>query len=380
MKSVVTIKLRIPANKLLIETMKQYSKVVSYIADKGYNEKFTNRYKLHHLCYYECRDRFNLPSQFIINANRVASQTPKSVKTNKGSKPVFKELMPLDFDKRTFIFLFNKVSITTLNGRTDIPLDIPEYYWKYLDWNPQTAKLIMIKDRLFLHITFSRAINIKADSNPIQLGVDVGINHIAVTSNRQFFKGTKIKTYRLKFKRLRARLQSKGTRSSRKLLKKISGRERRFKAYWNHVISKHIVNNCNAGTIVLENLKGIRKARKGKRFNFWLNGWNFHQLQGFIAYKAMQRGINVIKVDPFHTSQICSYCQELGTRSKGYFVCSHCSYSLNADLNASYNLAKHHSMTDGVLGSVTNPYIQSVDAKGDYCATAVELMDKSPTL
>src|SRR3990167_5052812 len=230
MKSVVTIKLKIKTNKLLLETMKQYSKAVSYIADKGFTSGIHNRYKLHHLCYYEARDKFNLPSQFIINANRVASQTLKSVKTNKGSKPVFKEYMPLAFDKRTFTFSFDKARLTTINGRIDIPIEVPEYYWKYLDWNYQTALLTIDKhNRMFLNITFSRDININKSSNRLQVGVDVGINHIAVTSNRQFFSGTKINTYRLKFKRLRARLQSKGTRSSQKLLKKISGRERRFK-------------------------------------------------------------------------------------------------------------------------------------------------------
>ena len=381
MKSVVTIKIRIPMNKLLLDTMEQYSKAISYIADKGFKSNVYNRYKLHHLCYYEARDKFKLPSQFIINANRVASQTLKSVKTNKGSNPIFKEYMPLDFDKRTFTFSSDKVRVTTIKGRVDVPIEVPEYYWKYLDLSYQTMKVTVDKhNRMFLHITFSRDININKISNRLQVGVDVGINHIAVTSNRQFFSGSKVKSYRIKFKRLRARLQSKGTRSAQKLLSKISGRERRFKAYWNHVISKQIVKNCNAGIIVLEDLKGIRKMRKGRRVNFWLNGWSFYQLQSFITYKAMQQGINVIKVNPYHTSQRCSHCGELGTRSKGYFVCSHCGYSLNADLNASFNLAKHHSKPDGVSGSVTNPYIQSDDVKGTVCATATELMDKSPTL
>ena len=69
----------------------------------------------------------------------------------------------------------------------------------------------------------------------------------------------------------------------------------------------------------------------------------------------------------------------VGKRSKGYFVCNHCGNSLNSDLNASFNLAKHHSMSDDVLGAVTHPYIQGNDAKGT-CATAAELMDKSPQL
>lgn len=381
MKSVVTIKIKIPNNKLLLRTMKKYSKAVAYISNKGFKSKIYNRYKLHHLCYYKAKEKFKLPSQFVINANRVASQTLKSVITKNGSKPVFKDIIPLAFDKRTFKFTKDKVKLTTLKKRIEIPIKIPEYYWKYLSWSYQTALFtIDRKGRSFLHITFSKDVNIGKISNRLQAGVDVGINHIAVTSNRQFFSGNKIKKYRIKYKRLRARLQSKGTRSAQKLLKKISGRERRFKAYWNHVISKQIVSNCDAGTIVLENLKGIRKVRKGKRFNFWLNGWSFYQLHSFIKYKAEMEGIKVIKVSPYLTSQTCSKCGELGSRSKGFFICSHCGYSLNADLNASYNLAKHHSKSDGVSGSVTAPNIQGDDVKGSLRTTATELMDKSPCL
>jgi len=85
----------------------------------------------------------------------------------------------------------------------------------------------------------------------------------------------------------------------------------------------------------------------------------------------------VIKVSPYMTSQTCSKCGKVGTRSKGFFVCSHCCYSLNTDLNASQNLAKHHSKSDGVSVAVTQPNIQSDDVKG-LLTTATELMDKSP--
>ena len=287
MKSVVTIKLKIPMNKVILRTMKTYSKAIQYIANQGFKSKVYNRYDLHHLCYYKARERFKIPSQFIINANRIASQTLKSVKSNKGSKPVFKPYMPLNFDKRTFTFFFDKVRLTTIKGRIEVPIEIPEYYWKYLDWSYQTAILTIDKlNRMFLHITFSKDINISKTSNRLQVGVDVGINQVAVTSDRKFFSGNDIKKYRIKYKRLRARLQSKGTRSAQKRLKSISGKERRFKTYWNHVISKNIVDDCTAGTIVLENLKNIRKTRKGRKLNFWLNGWSFFQLQNFIEYKA----------------------------------------------------------------------------------------------
>src|SRR3989344_7496931 len=160
MKKRVTMKLKIKNNDLLINSMKTYSDTITFITNQGYNNEISNRYDLHHLTYYEARDKFNLPSQYIINAIRVSSQTLKSIKSNNGSKPRYQEYMPLDFDKRTFSFEFNKVRLTTINGRIDVPIEIPEYYWKYLDWDYQTASLTFDqkKDQTYLHITFSREI------------------------------------------------------------------------------------------------------------------------------------------------------------------------------------------------------------------------------
>ncbi|MBI2671917.1 hypothetical protein HYX16_03205, partial [Candidatus Woesearchaeota archaeon] len=211
MKSVATIKLKIPNNKILIDSMKQYSKAITYISDQGYKNKIINRYKLHHLVYYKARKKFNLPSQYIINAIRIASQTLKSVKTNKGSNPFYKELMPVDFDRRTFTFFPDKIRLTTIKGRIDIPVEIPEYYKKYLGWKYQTCMLIYNKNKLFLHIVFSKETNFLQSKNPKITGIYLGINNISVTSNKKFFNSHKIKKTKIKFRYVRSRLQSKGT-------------------------------------------------------------------------------------------------------------------------------------------------------------------------
>lgn len=62
-------------------------------------------------------------------------------------------------------------------------------------------------------------------------------------------------------------------------------------------------------------------------------------LQSFIEYKANIKGIEVARVKPSYTSQLCSDCGKLGSRNRGLFSCGHCGFSLNADLNASRNLA-----------------------------------------
>ena len=378
MKSVVTIKLKIPCKKELLETMRRYSQSAQYVLDIGWDNGTYFKRELHNMTYYQIRKILNLPAQLVCSSKDKACETLKALRKVKNpTKPQFKKYLTIRYDARSFTFKTNYVSLVTINSRVKIPLDIPEYYWKYLDWKVCSADLIYDrKKRMFLHITFSRDIQLPLISDGLQLGVDVGINHIAVTSDKQFFNAKQIKRKKIQFQRLRSKLQSKGTRSSQRLLKKISGREKRFMRYWNHMISKQIVDNCKAGTIVLENIKGIR-TNKGKRFNFWLHRWSFYQLQQFITYKANLKGIRVIKVSPYHTSQICHRCGNLGSRSKGFFVCSHCGYSLNADLNASKNLAKHHSISDDVLATVTLPYIQTDELEGSLRTTESEVMDKN---
>jgi IS605 OrfB family transposase len=274
--------------------------------------------------------------------------------------------MPVDFDRRTFTFFPNKIRLTTIKGRIDIPIEIPEYYKKYLNWKYQTCKLFYDKkqDKLFLHITFSREIDFIQTKNPKITGIDLGINNIAVTSDMKFFNSSKIKNTKIKFKYIRSRLQSKGTKSSKKLLKKISGREKRFMRQSNHEISKQIVSSVNPGdTIVMERLRGIRKSKVRKKQRYWLNNWSFYQLQKFIEYKAVRFGAKVIYVNPRNTSKTCSRCHSINSIRKGSdFHCLNCSYHLNADLNASYNL-KFLGMFLITKADVNQPYIPSVDCE-----------------
>jgi len=192
------------------------------------------------------------------------------------------------------------------------------------------------------------------------IGIDVGINNLAVVSDNQFFRNGSTKQINRKFNYLRSILQTKGTKSAKRLLKKLSGRQKRFMAWRNHNISKEIVSNCKAGTIIMEDLKGIKKRRKGKRMNKILHGWSFLQLQNFINYKAEREGIKVIKINPYMTSQICSKCHKVGTRIFGFFHCV-CGYSLNADLNSAQNLAQGIAFVQ--QASVTKPNVSDYDSK-----------------
>jgi transposase len=112
--------------------------------------------------------------------------------------------------------------------------------------------------------------------------------------------------------------------------------------------------------------------------NYWISNWSFNQLQFFIQYKAERKGIEVIKVKPHFTSQICSHCGMLGSRSHASFVCSHCNSSLNADLNASRNLAS--PMLEKRQVAITQPCIRTDEHEGVLSPIECEVMDKYPAL
>jgi IS605 OrfB family transposase len=124
----------------------------------------------------------------------------------------------------------------------------------------------------------------------------------------------------------------------------------------NHTISHRIVSSLQPrDTIVLEDLTHIRERIRAQRQQRLIqHSWAFAQLQAFIAYKARERGISVVFVDPRYSSQLCSRCGALGIRQGLSFRCDVCGYRNHADFNAAYNLSlKGHALSDGL--SVTQP-------------------------
>ncbi len=177
------------------------------------------------------------------------------------------------------------------------------------------------------------------------LGVDLGIANIATTSDGDRRVGRQLNQVRHRNRRLRSRLQKKGTKSAKRLLRKLSGREARFASDTNHRIAKSIVTEAERTCrgIALEDLGGIReRVRLRKPQRVTLHSWAFHQLGTFIAYKAQRCGVPVVYVDPAYTSQGCSSCGHIDKRNRpdqATFACTSCGFAEHADVNAARNIA-----------------------------------------
>jgi putative transposase len=177
------------------------------------------------------------------------------------------------------------------------------------------------------------------------LGVDLGIANLATDSDGRHHSGKAINRIRHRNQRLRAKLQAKGTKSAKRLLKKRRRKEARFAADTNHRIAKSIVTEAErtGRGIALEDLGGIRdRVRLRRPQRVMLHSWAFHQLGQYIAYKAKRAGIVVVHVDPAYTSQGCSTCGHVAKANRpnqSTFRCRSCGFAEHADRNAARNIA-----------------------------------------
>ena len=368
-----TAKIKITATPEIIETLKIYSKGLQFCVDTAWQNKIRNNIKLHPFVYKTLRS-YGLQSQLAIACIKQACGMVKKAK----SKPIINKVSMRYNFPRSASFKNNILSIATIKGRVKIPFTIPDCYRQYFNWDV-TESLLRIdkKGRCFFLFTFSKEVDVKSsDVQNRVLGIDLGVNNLAVTSDGKFY-GSDVKSLRIKHDRLVSKLQAKGTKSAKRHLKRLSGRWRRFMAWTNHNISKRIVESVPAGTtIVMEDLTNIRR---GCRYNKWVHKWAFRQEQSFIDYKAVRKGCRVAYGNPYRTSIDCPICHNNLVRHRGFVCCLHCGFSLSADLNGSRNLTIRYMRNFG-LAVVTPPIVSDYEGKGSFRTSASEFRGKSPRL
>jgi IS605 OrfB family transposase len=351
-----TIKLTLPSDDSLVKTVELYNVVCNEVLKVAFQARTSSKNKVHKLTYYGIRQKYPMLQSSMVQCLR--DQACDMLKREKlKSLPKKKLYSAIRYNQRTFKPYLKKgvVSLSTIEGRVRVAVSIPKYYGQYIDWQVKSATLsydVHIQ-KLRLHLVVEKETPQKLEPNTV-LGLDSGIINHAVLSNNLFFASNHIRNVKGRYQFLRQKLQVKGTRSAKRLLRKRSGREKRFMADVNHRIAKLVVSQPFS-VIALEKLEVKKTKKNGKCFNRKLGNWAWKQLQAYIEYKAEALGKTVIYVNPAYTSKTCSRCGQRGTRKGSVFRCKHCGFELNADLNASRNIA-HKGMS--LLGRllVNEPY------------------------
>ena len=325
--------------------------------------KLTNPIAVQSLVYKEARSSCGLSAQMTIHAIRRVRANRKTAK-QKGKPVLVFVATSAIYDNRTFTFRESDwmVSLTMLKGREKFKLHIGNYQKRLLQGqNPKSATLAKRKDGSFY-------LQIQLESEPPKisqtdevLGVDLGRTDIAYTSEGGRYSGKQIMQIRDRYSRVRASLQhkaSKGTRSTRRrarqILKRLSGRERRFQTWLNHTISYELIQQAKTSSqaIALEDLTGIRERTnaqpRSQTERRRSNSWAFYQLRQFLTYKGVKFGVEVLLVDPRYTSKTCHCCKVIGNRQGKKFECLNlaCGWVGDADENGAKNIA--------TLGAIVN--------------------------
>ena len=349
----------------LVALSTMFAAACNSIVPTAVEHRCWNRVALHHLVYYRIRGEFPaLGSQMVCQAIHRVADGYNTLKANDGIKkdepiPAIKfDSGSVNFDLRTYSMKEKEFSLFTLSGRVRVPFVCGDHQASLVEaGNPREARLIIRKGICYFNLVLDLP-----DAAPVKpgsvLGVDVGENNLAATSTGKVFGGGKLRHDRDKFLAHRRRLQSNGSRASKRKLLAISGREQRHVKHVNHEISKSIVAEAilvGASEIRMEDLTHIRAHIKaGKRVRTRLHRWAFRQLQDFVSYKAEAAGLKVVFVDSAYTSQTCSVCGAIGKRVKHSFSCS-CGTRRHSDVNAALNIAGFVEPIGTTRGTVNCP-------------------------
>ena len=388
MEQTVTIKVKLKLedpkiNDSFKRTMEQYRQACNYISQYIFDHDFVlGQNKLSKALYQDIRQRFGLKSQMTQSAIRNVVARYRTVKTQLSQKPYRYDSGEKDnrghaiwkSAKRDLTWLWRPVyfkrpqvdlqrnrdwsilkdghmSLNTINKRVKVT---PVCYGfdQYMDhtWKFGIAKLLHEGNKWMLHISATKELP-DVDLSEINnvVGLDRGLRFITNSYDSHgkslFFNGKQLIVKRTHYKKLRAQLQSKGTKSAKRRLKKIGQRENRWMTDINHQITKALVEHYGPKTLfVLEDLANVRKVtekvRKNRRYE--QVSWAFYQFEQDLIYKSNLNQCLVLKVDAHYTSQRCPKCGQIRKANRDHdnhvYVCQHCGYSSNDDRIGAMNI------------------------------------------
>jgi putative transposase len=397
MQQIITAKLKLITTPEQWEALRQtqlaYRDALNAVSRSAFERgKISNVTRLHKGMYAELRACYHLPSQLACSVERQVSATYKGLWTKlkknaehrraKITKKRFKGLdQPPHYSSPTVQYTYgrnytfqcdSRVSIGTLGGRISLPYQGKDAHLALIRAGARIgdAKLWYDTPKRTFYVLVSLSLEV-SDPTPAHLqevvGVDVGMRYLAVTSTQagkaSFHPGKRVRHRANHYARLRKRLQQKGTRGTKRRLKRVEQRERRLKMQANHTLAKQIITQHHHALLGLESLTDIRErttrrtykrkkhgkgyervSPKARKANRVYSQWSFAELQSLISYKAALAGSFAIKVDADYTSQTCPMCgyrSQENRPAKGLlFVCHNekCQYTLHADLVGARNV------------------------------------------
>lgn len=325
-------------------TIFAFNAACNYAAQTAFREQVCNNFRLHKLLYRDLRSRFALSAQMAV---RCVAKVCEAYKRDKTIQPVFREQGAVPYDERILSWKSeDRVSLLTLEGRILVPLRLGDFQRTRLASGKRRGQCDVLIRKACIYISVCIKEVEPIPTEPVGfLGVDLGVKNLAVDSDGTTHTGKTVETVRLRLHCLTRSLQAKGTRSAKRHLRRLAGREARFRRNTNHILSKALVvraKDTQRG-LALEDLKGISigttvRRRQRRRHK----SWAFNQLRAYAAYKAAMAGVVLVLVDPRNTSRTCPDCLQCAKenrKTRDNFKCVACGLAGPSDHIAARNIA-----------------------------------------
>ena len=254
-------------------------------------------------------------------------------------------VFPINFGKHYQYDQFLRWMIENTAGEIDPP-----------KIKPKTAKLVKRKldkkdDRFEVHIAFEIK---RTKKEPLtRLGVDRGIHNLAslcvINDDGKVIAEENFDGSDLKYVQKKQEKRQKDTQQRGKKYRSASRRSEADKAVY--TTAKRIVALAEKhhAQVVLENLSNLTQSnfKRGRsNFNRLLNRSQYAKLEKILKYKLTRAGLPPpVSVAAAGTSTTCPQCGTYDPASrdrndpKNLFICTHCAYQHDADLNAARIIA-----------------------------------------
>ena len=310
-----------------------------------------SRVNIHNECYDMLRAKFPLlSSQQVIRVQCDVCAAYKSRKANgneDGEIP-HKKHLSMTLDKR----LYDKLTSTSIM-LSGIQLGKRERFefvgyerltQMFRTYLPKDPTLFVRDGVLWLAIPFD------VPERPLQndnaLGVDLGMKRLFVTSEGKSFVDKDYLAKRRKVRYLKRCLLAKGTKGAKRHLKNLKNRERKQSKDMIERATSALLKSSDASTLVLEDLKNLKKKTskttegfKRTKHNNAMSQVPFHKFKERLTQKAALVGRQVITVSPAFTSQTDSRTNKRDGQRKGCRYYCPDRVVLDADWNAAVNIA-----------------------------------------
>lgn len=335
-----------------------YGYVSTLLETTGFREHPMSRYDVHYKFYYEIRKQYpSLSSQMVCKViQEVVANWETCLQSGEDFSTPKKTSLSMLLDKRLYSKLTDHSVNITVPGYRKVECTFNAYALMQYMFDTYTAKNcnIFYRDGQFW-LTVQFEVPGAELVNEDILGIDRGIKRLITCSDGNAISDKDFNRRRRQIRYLKRCLRQKGTKNTKRHLRKVREKEMRMSKDYTYRVAKYILTKPQ-GIIVLEDLTKIKKSTSRKKF-VAENGENkeikrkrhnnrfgqvaLKQLQTVLEYKAPLVGKRVETVEPAYTSQLdCRGLpngKRLGTR---YYAAD--GLVFDADWNAAINIANRY--------------------------------------